>query len=150
MARGVWPWLLKRMETVLVTAGGRVAFPLISLLRLLNSYFIPAPQVRTPCPLWLTCRIGAPRRAGGEKIKICFRTVRLPPRLRSISKPIASTNGTGPRQVYLDVSSPECEQSPPPVVGGIEDSDVITRNHGFSTNQVIPVPPRGMEEESLL
>ena len=73
------------------------------------------------------------------------RAARLPPRLRPVSKSITSTNGIGPRRVYLDFQTTESEKSHPlrPVTGSVADLDIIMKNCDFSTNQVTTVPPSG-------
>ena len=40
------------------------------------------------------------------------KAARLPQRLQPVSKSITSTDGTEPRRVYLDIPSPESEESP--------------------------------------
>ena len=76
------------------------------------------------------------------------RAARLPPRLRPVSKSITSTNGIGPRRVYLDFQSTESEKSHPlrPVTGSVADLDVIMKNCDFSTNQVTAASPLSSHE----
>jgi len=71
------------------------------------------------------------------------KTARLPPRLQPVSKSVTSTNGVGPRRVYLDIESPGSGKSHPPrpVTGSIADLDIVMKHCDFSTNQVMLVSP---------
>ena len=69
------------------------------------------------------------------------KAARLPPRLRPMSKAITTTNGVGPRRVYLDFQSPGSGRPHPPrpVTGSIADLDVVMKNCDFSTDQVMHI-----------
>ena len=134
---------------------GRLKVGIIQAVRKVRSRFSFAPllnltQLRSVSRLFISraCGFTVPETIAFSSVVTNpalppRKTARLPPRLQPISKSVTSTNGVGPRRVYLDIQSPESGESHPPrpVTGSIADLDIVMKHCDFSTNQVMLVSP---------